>query len=148
MFSKACEYGIKATLFIAQESNHGNRASLKDIADAIDSPESFTAKILQKLVQQDIILSKKGPHGGFFTDPDHNKKLSEIVKAIDGDNIYQGCALGFGECSEDHPCPLHSEFLGIRNEFKGMLENTTVQDLVEKIELGQSFLKSELGNFQ
>lgn len=141
MFSKTCEYGIRATLFIAKESRNSHRTSLKEIAEAIDSPESFTAKILQKLVQQDIILSKKGPHGGFYTDQDHDKKLSEIVKAIDGDNIYNGCALGLEKCSEDHPCPLHSEFYGIRNELKGMLENTTVQELAEKVELGQSFLK-------
>ncbi len=142
MFSKACEYGIKATLFIAKESNNGNRASLKEIAEAIDSPESFTAKILQKLVKTDIILSKKGPKGGFYSDPEHNSKnLSEIVSAIDGDNIYKGCALGLEKCSEDHPCPLHSKFSGVRNELKIMLENTTVQQLAEKVDLGQSFLK-------
>lgn len=141
MFSKACEYGIRATLFIAKESRNDKRTSLKEIAEAIDSPESFTAKILQKLVQQDIILSKKGPHGGFYTDENHDRRLSEIVMAIDGDNISNGCALGLEKCSEDHPCPLHSEFYGIRNELKGMLENTTVQELAEKVDLGQSFLK-------
>ena len=49
MFSKTCEYGIKATLFIAQMSQKGERVSLKDIASAIDSPSAFTAKILQTL---------------------------------------------------------------------------------------------------
>lgn len=142
MFSKACEYGIRATLFIAKESNNGKRPSLSEIAEAIDSPESFTAKILQKLVQENIIFSKKGPHGGFYADPENDKKLSEIVSSIDGDTIYNGCALGLKKCSEEHPCPLHSDFYGIRNELKGMLENTTVQELAGKLDTGQSFLKT------
>ena len=46
MFSKSCKYGIKATLFIAQKSQHDERVSLKEIAAAINSPIAFTAKIL------------------------------------------------------------------------------------------------------
>lgn len=38
MFSKACEYGLKATLYIAHESQKGNRVSMKGISKAIDSP--------------------------------------------------------------------------------------------------------------
>ena len=45
MFSKACEYGIRATIYIAMQSKEGNRVSLKDIADQTNSPVAFTAKI-------------------------------------------------------------------------------------------------------
>ncbi|MET0760542.1 MAG: transcriptional regulator, partial [Flavobacterium sp.] len=47
MFSKTCEYGIRASIFIASQSYQNNRIGLKDIAKKIDSPEAFTAKILQ-----------------------------------------------------------------------------------------------------
>lgn len=142
MFSKACEYGIRATLFIAQESNKGKRAGLKSIARAINSPEAFTAKILQKLVQQNILESIKGPQGGFFLKPENNTMvLSEIVKAIDGDAIMNGCALGLEKCSEDHPCPLHSDFAEIRSNLKHMLENSTILELTTKLDLGTGFLK-------
>ena len=65
MFSKACEYGIKATIFIASNSYEKQRVSLKEIAKEIDSPEAFTAKILQNLVRHKIINSVKGAYGGF-----------------------------------------------------------------------------------
>ena len=59
MFSKSCEYGIKATLFIAQKSQWNDRVSLKEIATAIDSPTAFTGKILQVLAKANIINSQK-----------------------------------------------------------------------------------------
>lgn len=52
MFSKACEYGIRASILIASESVNGNRLGLITIAKKIDSPEAFTSKILQKLVKE------------------------------------------------------------------------------------------------
>lgn len=142
MFSKACEYGIRAVVLIAQKSKNGKRAGLKTIAKAIDSPEAFTAKILQKLVQQNIIESTKGPQGGFFMDPENNTFLVEVVVAIDGDSIVTGCALGLEKCSEDHPCPLHSDFTEIRNNLKHLLETTTVLELTKKLDSGLSFLKT------
>ncbi len=141
MFSKACEYAIRASLFIKTESKQKRKTSLKNIADAIDSPEAFTAKILQKLVQADLIGSSKGPKGGFYIPQKKKIYLSSIVDAIDGDSIYKGCALGLPKCSEDHPCPVHFDFLNIRNDLKEMLENTTLEELSKKLESGESFLK-------
>ncbi|TBW27989.1 Rrf2 family transcriptional regulator [Gramella sp. KN1008] len=143
MFSKACEYGIRATLFISQESQKERRASLKTIAGAIDSPEAFTAKILQKLAQENIIQSAKGPHGGFFITPDKKSiVLADIVKAIDGDSIVNGCALGLEKCSEEHPCPLHYAFANVRGNLKEMLETTTIEELTTRLDAGLGFLKT------
>ena len=50
MFSKACEYGIRASIYIASQTQIGNRVSLVDVVKKIESPEAFTSKILQKLV--------------------------------------------------------------------------------------------------
>lgn len=38
---------------------------MKAIAEQINSPVAFTAKILQKLVKSNIVCSVKGKHGGF-----------------------------------------------------------------------------------
>lgn len=142
MFSKACEYGIRASLFIARESKKERRTSLKEIAASINSPEAFTAKILQKLVQQNIINSAKGPQGGFFVTSENQKRvLADIVKAIDGDTIMTGCALGLEKCSEEHPCPIHFDFAEIRNNLKNMLEKTTILELTSRLDSGLGFLK-------
>jgi Rrf2 family protein len=143
MFSKACEYGIKACIYIAYNSHEGKRVSLKDIAKEIDSPEAFTAKILQDLVRHNIINSVKGAYGGFEIEKNEIKsiKLSEIVNAIDGDKIYKGCGLGLHTCDEEHPCPVHDKFKLIKEELKDMLENTNLEQLALDIKSGAVFLK-------
>lgn len=143
MFSKACEYGIKAAIFIAVNSSENKRVTPKEISKEIDSPQAFTAKILQALVRHGVINSVRGAHGGF--EMDRNKiattKLSQIVYAIDGDNIYKGCGLGLHTCNENHPCPVHDKFKVVREELKDMLEHTTLEQLALDIKSGVSFLK-------
>jgi Rrf2 family protein len=142
MFSKACEYAIRATIYIAVQSNQDNRVGLKDISKEIDSPEAFTAKILQQLSKNEIINSIKGPNGGFDIDKKEMSKikLSHIVMAIDGDAIYKGCGLGFKQCSEKQPCPVHDKFKVVRNELKNMLETTSVLELSLGLKNGLTFL--------
>jgi Rrf2 family iron-sulfur cluster assembly transcriptional regulator len=143
MFSKACEYGIRASIYVAGQSHNQNRVSLKDIAKEIGSPEAFTAKILQQLSRNSIVDSVKGPNGGFQIEQKriHKIKLSHIVLAIDGDSIYKGCGLGLKECSEKVPCPVHNQFKVIRNNIIAMLENTSLLDLTLGIKDGSTFLK-------
>ncbi|HAH56565.1 MAG: Rrf2 family transcriptional regulator [Lentimicrobium sp.] len=143
MFSKACEYGIRASVYLVAQSCQGKKTGLKELAKAIDSPEAYTSKILQQLVRNNVIVSEKGPTGGFSigkSDID-TLKLSKVVMAIDGDEIYQGCGLGFHHCDENQPCPIHHQFKAIRNDLKNMLETTTLLELSKDIKNGISFLK-------
>lgn len=143
MFSKACEYGIKAVIYIAKRSLADSKVSLKEVAKAIDSPEAYTSKILQKLAKNGIINSDKGPTGGFSMDNKEldNVKLSTIVYIIDGDTIYKGCGLGLKECNEQMPCPVHNQFKIIRDDLKVMLESNTVISLTMGVKDGLTFLK-------
>ena len=135
MFSKACEYGLKACIYIAVQSEIGKKASLVDVADAIKSPASYTSKILQLLSKSSIINSSKGPTGGFYM------MMSTIVEVIDGDDIYNGCGLGLIKCNELKPCPVHNQFKHIRDELKKMVETTSIKSLADDLEQGLTFLK-------
>lgn len=143
MFSKACEYGIKATIYISHQSQKGERVSLKAIAKAIDSPVAFTAKILQSLANNNIIVSSKGPTGGYEIPKNRQSKimLFHIVEAIDGNKISEGCGLGLPQCDEQKPCSIHFQFKTIRDDLKIMLETTTIEGLANGLHLGESFLK-------
>lgn len=143
MFSKTCEYGIRAAIYIASNSREGKRVRLKDIASKIDSPEAFTAKILQLLAKNDIIDSVKGPTGGFEMNEKKMKSimLNEIVLAIDGDKIYNGCGLGLKKCNAAKPCPVHNQFKVIRDELKTMLTTTSIYTLSEGLSEGLIWVK-------
>src|SRR5690554_5041392 len=66
VFSKSCEYAMRAVFYIARSTQEGRRVSIREIAEKIKSPEPFLAKILQKLSKEGIVQSIKGPNGGFY----------------------------------------------------------------------------------
>ncbi|SHF75951.1 transcriptional regulator, BadM/Rrf2 family [Flavobacterium segetis] len=143
MFSKTCEYGIRAAIFIASQSYLNTRVGLKEIAKKIDSPEAFTAKILQILSKNAIVQSVKGVGGGFEISKELMRQitLAQIVTALEGDRVFTGCGLGLQSCNEEHPCPLHEKFVQIRTELALMLENTNLEELALGIKSGDTFLR-------
>ena len=142
MFSKTCEYALRALIYITQQTQDGGRVGIKDIANGIDSPEYFIAKILQDLSRRGFVQSLKGPTGGFYLDNESlNRSLIEVVREIDGDKIFSGCALGLKSCSETHPCPVHNEFKHIRDNLKKMLVEMKIGDFVNQLDEHKAFLK-------
>ena len=143
IFSKACEYGIRAAIHVARQSLEDSRSNLKDISSEIESPEAYTAKILQTLVKGNIITSVKGAMGGFEVD---RKKMSrirlqDIVIAIDGGFNDKICVLGLKECSQKHPCPVHDQYKHIKSDLISMMQNTTLHDMALGLQKGLTCLK-------
>ena len=136
MFSKSCEYGIKAALFIATQSIVKRRVKIGDIVRSIDSPEAFTGKILGVLSKNKIVDSYTGPNGGFEIKQEnlHLVTIADIVKAIDGDSFFDDCVLGLSHCDENHPCPMHNTIALIRTKMRKELQSTTLFELATKIE--------------
>jgi len=142
MFSKACEYAIRATLYISIKSVEGSRIGIHEIAKEIDSPVHFTAKILQILSRKRIISSIKGPNGGFYLEPKAKPiPLSSIVKAIDGEDVLHTCTLGLRECSDKFPCPIHYDVKQYKEHVRKTMKGKTVQDLAQDLSSGKTFLK-------
>jgi|SRR5690625_146755 len=143
MFSKACEYGIRAVLYITLRSMQNKRTRLKEIAKEIEAPEAFVAKILQKLVKEGLLHSSTGPKGGFYIKPEEIKqiKLIDVVEAIDGNQIFVGCALGLPKCDETRPCPVHYNFKEIRDSLKEMLSTMDIGKMAVNVENEIAFLK-------
>ncbi len=143
MFSKACEHAIKAMIYIASQSLEGKRVKIGDIVKNSGSPEAFTAKILGALTKYDIVNSLTGPTGGFYVDLKQMKQtnLGDIVKAIDGDSIFNGCGLGLSECNENQPCAVHDRFVKVRSEIKNMLTTTSIYDLALALKSGETVIK-------
>lgn len=143
MFSKACEYAIKATIYISRESLRKNRVNVKEVATAVNAPVAFTAKILQKLCRENILQSLRGKQGGFILEENRQKeiKIFDIVKIIDGEELFTECGLGLHKCSSENPCPVHDDFSVVRNNLLAMTKKYSFYDLALKTENGLAWLK-------
>jgi len=142
IFSKTCEYAMRAVFFIAHKTAEGGRVGIKEIAVGIDSPEPFLAKILQDLSRRGVIQSAKGPNGGFYVDGGIlDMPLASIVEAVDGNGIFTRCGLGLDYCSEENPCPIHHDFKAIRDQIQVLLKTTKIGEFNEDLNLGIAVLK-------
>ncbi len=141
MFSKACEYAIKAMVFIQYKSQQDERVNLNEIAEAIASPVAFTAKILQQLRKNDLLESMMGVKGGFRILENKQISLKEIIVAIDGNGIFSNCVLGLKACSSTNPCPVHNKYAKIRGEMERIMQETFLADLANQLNLKKISLK-------
>ena len=133
IFSKKCEYGMQAVLYLAAHDK-GRTISSDQISKALQIPKEFVSKILQSLRDSGLIFSTKGKSGGFGLAKDPTQiKLIDIVQAIDGLEMFSNCVLGFPECSPDTPCPVHDSWGKLRTEAFEMLSTETLDQLKDKI---------------
>ncbi len=141
MFSKACEYAIKAMVFIQYKSQQNETTNLSEIAEAIASPVAFTAKILQQLRKNDLLESTMGVKGGFRILENKQINLKEIIVAIDGNGIFSNCVLGLKACSSTNPCPVHNKYAKIRQEMEHIMQKTFLVDLANQLSFKKISLK-------
>lgn len=126
IFSKKCEYGLQAVLYMAAKERDCVCPS-DEIAKKLKIPKEFVSKILQSLTESGIVDSRKGKSGGFMLAKHPSQiRLIDIVDAIDGLEIFNKCVLGFPDCSTDNPCPVHNKWGTLRDKAYEMLSSETI----------------------
>ena len=77
-------YGLIAAGYIAEHADEGYILASR-IVKEYDIPLEYLFKILQQMVRVNILLSKKGPKGGFIlARPAKEITLLEIIEAAGG----------------------------------------------------------------
>ncbi len=81
---RSTEYGMIAVCHIAQHYKDGPVMAQK-VARAYDIPLEYLLKILQQMVRENVLISKRGPRGGFWLSRDASEiTLLQVVEAIEG----------------------------------------------------------------
>ena len=117
-------------MYLGMQQDHRHMQA-KDIALALGIPRHFTGKILKRLAKEKILLSIKGPSGG-FTINEHSLKTPLITVFIitEGKSTLEACALKFRKCDAANPCPLHAEIEKFRWDLIQVLSGKTIESLM------------------
>ena len=143
MFKKETEYALRALVYIQLQNLKERRPGIAEIASEIETPHSFTAKILQRLVKQGFVESLKGINGGFYFDPAKDDlNIKRVIVSIEGDALFRGCGFGLKHCDENNPCPLHFSYAPIRNAIEKLVNEVTIQSLASKLGENNKFTLS------
>jgi len=82
--TRASSYALHALVHMAREGD-GRPVPSHDAARAHGIPEKFLLKLLKPLVDARVLLSLKGPNGGYrLAKPAKHITLLEVVEAVDG----------------------------------------------------------------
>jgi Rrf2 family protein len=134
MLGKTTEYAIRSLVYIFIQNQEGKRPGFKEISKKIDSPEQFTAKILQNLARAELISSMKGRGGGFFFDQNATPlTIYDVIRVMEGDKFFSKCGFGLKRCDGESPCPLHHDYSPVRESFFKLVKKETIQSLAKKI---------------
>jgi len=136
MVGKAAEYAIRALVYICMRNLEGKTPGFREVAKEIESPEPYTAKILQNLARSRVLSSVKGRGGGFFfkeLTPEASPTLYDVISQMGDAHIFTSCGFGLKHCDDAHPCPMHEEYLPIRDGFYRLVRKETIYSLAQKV---------------
>lgn len=123
--SEAANLGMHTMVVVAARA--GDTVSVRDAAAQLGVSGHHLAKVLQRLAKAGLLLSTRGPAGGFrLRRPPEKVRLLDIYEAIEGRLTSRDCLLGRAKCSGT--C-IFGDFLHTANqEFKQKLASVSLAD--------------------
>jgi Rrf2 family iron-sulfur cluster assembly transcriptional regulator len=127
MFKTETQYALRAAAALARVETP---MSIADLAAETKAPAPMLAKVLYRLAQQDMVIGRPGPGGGYvLAKRPEEILLVDLVNLTEGPNFGRFCLFGLPECSDVSPCPLHSVWGPVRQGIFDMIEGHTLADL-------------------
>ncbi len=106
--SRKIDYGLRAMIYLASITQD-SVVPFREIARQMDVPEDFLAKILKTLVDQGLVRSTRGPHGGYaLARPPSAVSFLEVIEAVEGPVALNVCLDGEDACGHSTACTMVS----------------------------------------
>ena len=131
--TRSGEYGLKGLLFLARQPSE-KLVLVSEISKLQNIPETFLAKIFQRLSKAGVLRSSRGSKGGFsLGKPAASITMRAVIEAIDGPIVLNRCLRREGECKEDEICPIYQVWSKAQQQLLEILDHTTMEDLARQM---------------
>lgn len=125
-------YGTRALLDLALHQKEAP-VLLKDIARRQQISLRYLEHLVTPLIAGGIVRSARGPRGGIsLARAPGEIKLSDVIRLLEGSVALAECVNSPEICSRSASCAAHDVWGEIKKAMDGILESTTLQDLVER----------------
>lgn len=127
--SQTAEYALRVLAYMSTR-DAGAPIRARDLSTHIGVPASYLSKIMRRLVEAGLLASQKGHGGGFrIAKPLSEIRFADVLSAVDEEVRPEGCAFGWEQCDENHPCPLHPFWKVLKDQFEAWARQHTLQDV-------------------
>jgi len=125
--SRLADYGIVLATCCARDSDKDTFTS-RELASRTGLPLPTVGKILKALCRHGILVSQRGPHGGYsLARPANTITVAELIEALDGPIALTECnASVAGLCDMESTCPVRSNWQIINRTVASALGNLTL----------------------
>lgn len=146
MLSNTCKYALRALIYLGKFSKEDRMIGIKKISEDLGLSSPFLGKILQNLVKQKLLISTKGPNGGFaLARPASEITLWNIVIKVDGEEFFTNCLISLEPCRTHDPskplCPVHSQYDKLRKQIADFYQDTTLEVISKDIDKYEDLVK-------
>jgi len=125
-------YGTRALLDLALHQGEGP-VPLKDIAQRQQISLLYLEHLIAPLIAGGIVRSTRGARGGVsLAKPPDEIRLSEVIQLLEGSIAPAECVNNPGICTRSELCVTRDIWSELKKAMNGVLESTTLQDLVER----------------
>mgnify|MGYP001352351795 CR=1 FL=1 len=126
------QYGTRALLELAIHQGEG-WILLRDIAQRQQIPLRYLEHLIAPLIVGGILRSIRGAKGGVsLAKPPEEVRLSEVIQLLEGSIAPVECINNPEACSRSELCAPRDIWGELKKAMDGVLESTTLQDLVER----------------
>ena len=106
--SRKIDYGLRAMIYLSALPS-GSVVPFREIAREMEVPEDFLAKILKTLVDQGLVKSSRGPHGGYALGRSPGEiSFLDVIEAVEGPIALNVCLDGDDACGHSTCCTMMS----------------------------------------
>lgn len=127
-------YAVTAMLDIALHRHRGP-ISVVDIAERQGISAAYLEQLLSKLKKAGLLMSVRGPGGGYQVDGTlEDISVSSIITAV-GDGVDATRCHGAGDCQDGHMCLTHDLWAELSGQIDGYLNGISLADLVGRQEV-------------
>ena len=146
MLSNTCKYALRALIYLGKFSTDDKRIGIKKISEDLGLSSQFLGKILQNMVKQKLLVSTKGPNGGFSLAKKSSEiSLWEIVTKVDGEEFFTNCLISLEPCKSHDPskplCPVHAQYEVLRGQIRSVYKETNLELISKDIDKYEDLVK-------
>lgn len=133
--SSKSRYGTRAMLELALKYPDGS-VSVKEMADNQTISVKYLEQIMSSLKSAGLVRSERGVHGGYWlTRSPKDITLKDVVQSLEGSSMLVECLHEPVRCPKGKNCPTREVWNELQHAMEDVLENRTLQDLVDKKKL-------------
>ena len=130
--STAVRYGARAIVQMASLGNDGP-VSVREIGERQAISAKYLEHILKALKAGGLVRAVRGKEGGYvLTRPPGSITLKDVFESLEGPVTLVDCVDCPLSCAMYEVCPTRDTWVELKEAIEGVLERTTIQDLVER----------------